>query len=463
MQDHRYIQKRHLVRFGFASVLVLLAFSMVQAFLIQGMLSGEAQQIFQRHIREDDALTGLRRSMWMAASATRDYLVSPTPDTLRTFSQDLETLQATENRLLGELEAVPKPPEGIAQLRAMLDEYWSVLREVPASIGGMTPADRYAFIQQKVVPRRNAVGEAMRQLTRLSTRSLENDEQEFASTRSQNTRRLLLTLALSLVCALGVTFYSIRYSEQLERRNLQHFSDVERARLELQQLTARLMQVQEEERTRLARELHDEVGQTAAALRMELSRTAALSEQQLPRIRERISAAAEHSGRLLQTVRDICVLLRPTILDDLGLAPALQWQTEDFTRRTGVPCDFTVSGVSDDLPESVRTCAYRVLQEALHNCEKHSGCTQVVVTARQSGGWLELVIADDGCGMHLEANGMPAAPGRFGILGMRERAASSGGSLQLESRTDGGATVRLRVPIAPQPAPQAMENIEVNS
>ena len=78
----------------------------------------------------------------------------------------------------------------------------------------------------------------------------------------------------------------------------------------------------------------------------------------------------------MQTVRDISLLLRPPLLDDLGLAPALQFQLEDFLRRSGITCDFVEEGVSDQLPDAVKTCVYRVVQEALHNCEKHSGAAE---------------------------------------------------------------------------------------
>src|SRR5919201_2042705 len=114
-----------------------------------------------------------------------------------------------------------------------------------------------------------------------------------------------------------------------------------------------------------------------------------------------MARARLQSERIVQTIRNISVMLRPAMLDDLGLVPALQFQLEDFLRRSGIACEFVEEGVADQLPDSVKTCVYRVVQEALHNCEKHSGAKKVRVTVRQLPECLVTEIEDDGRGFEL--------------------------------------------------------------
>jgi signal transduction histidine kinase len=162
--------------------------------------------------------------------------------------------------------------------------------------------------------------------------------------------------------------------------------------------------------------------------------------------------ARDLAERTVQTVRNIALLLRPALLDDLGLAPALQWQLEEFTRRSGIVCEFCEDGVDDMLPDPVKTCVYRVVQEALHNCEKHAGANRVSIALRQLPDSLEAEVRDNGRGFELNQKSMPHRNAGLGILGMRERAARVGGTLALETAPGRGTHLSLRIPLA-QPAP----------
>jgi len=169
--------------------------------------------------------------------------------------------------------------------------------------------------------------------------------------------------------------------------------------------------------------------------------------QRLPEIREHLARARDLAERTLRTVRNITLLLRPSLLDDLGLGPALQWQGEDFRRRTGVACDVTEVGLQDDLPDAVKTCVYRVTQEALHNCEKHAGASRVGVRVVQDSGRLTVEVRDDGIGFEQTPDAKALATLHFGVLGMKERAASLGGKLTLESAPGNGTSVLLEIPL----------------
>jgi signal transduction histidine kinase len=142
------------------------------------------------------------------------------------------------------------------------------------------------------------------------------------------------------------------------------------------------------------------------------------------------------------------VLLRPAILDDLGVGPALQWLVEDFTRRTGILCELEEQWSNGDaLPQAVRTCVYRVLQEALHNCEKHAQATRVRVQGKETRGSLEVIVEDNGRGFDIGAIANDQPHTRFGLLGMRERAAALGGEVRFESAPGRGTRLTLTVPV----------------
>ena len=160
-------------------------------------------------------------------------------------------------------------------------------------------------------------------------------------------------------------------------------------------------------------------------------------------LRERLARARSLAERIVQSIRNISGLLRPALLDDLGLVPALQFQLEDFLRRSGIQCEFTEDGVEDRLPDAVKTCVYRVVQEALHNCEKHSGARKVRVTVRQLDDCLLAEVEDDGRGF---ASNAQRSTG-LGLLGMRERTANAGGTLMIDSAPGHGTRIALRIPL----------------
>ena len=226
---------------------------------------------------------------------------------------------------------------------------------------------------------------------------------------------------------------------------------MEQARGDLQQLSARLLDVEEEGRRRLARELHDEIGQSLALLQIEVSHAQAAAQGQPALLGERLRRARALAEKTVQTVRNISVLLRPALLDDLGLVPALQFQIEDFLRRSGISGEFTEENVSDHLPDAVKTCVYRVVQEALHNSEKHSGATKVQVGVRQFPDSLVVEVEDNGRGFSVDEKDRPSRTTGLGLLGMRERAVNAGGSMAIDAAPGRGTRITLRIPL-PEPS-----------
>ena len=200
---------------------------------------------------------------------------------------------------------------------------------------------------------------------------------------------------------------------------------------------------QEKERSAIARELHDELGQVLTALRMD-------SVWMHERLKATDAAAAERAlamcrliDKNIEDVRGMAFRLRPGVLDDLGLVDALEWYTTDFERRTEIACVFEHENVPR-LNETVSTAAYRIAQEALTNVARHAVAGQVQVSLGTNDGFLTLVVADDGRGFN--AQDLSESEG-LGVAGMRERASLVGGVLEVHSEPANGTQVYLKVPI----------------
>jgi two-component system sensor histidine kinase UhpB len=226
-------------------------------------------------------------------------------------------------------------------------------------------------------------------------------------------------------------------TEEVERIELAFLRMMRRLEAERRRAGSAAMQAQEEERARIARDLHDEVNQslTGLLLRLEAAREAAPPELE--------AELAETKALANQAMRELLSLarqLRPTALDDLGLVAAIGGQVEQLARgeiEVELDSDGDFSGLGDD----AQLVVYRVAQEALSNAARHSGAGRVEVKLRRRGGGVELEVADDGRGFAFDES-----EGGLGLAGMRERALLIGGALTIESRPGRGTTVRLTVP-----------------
>jgi PAS domain S-box-containing protein len=225
--------------------------------------------------------------------------------------------------------------------------------------------------------------------------------------------------------------------------------ELERSREELRALTARLHSVREEERARMSREIHDELGQMLTVLSMSQSQLiASLRGGGDAPPREALAAQLESMQKFVTTalasVRRIATELRPDVLDALGLAAALEWQAAEFTRHTGIRCEVSLPSVAMDVASERATALFRIFQETLTNVARHSGACGVRARLELSAGIVELTVADDGRGMQPEA--ARGGIGSLGLLGMRERAAMLGGEMRVASAPGKGTTVTVRLP-----------------
>ena len=211
-----------------------------------------------------------------------------------------------------------------------------------------------------------------------------------------------------------------------------------RSESQLRLLSQRILQIQEEERARIARELHDQLGQELVALKIE---AVSLAEKlaNYPGLRDRAGTVLDLAERLDATSHRIAVSIRPEVLDELGLVKAVQWYAEDFERRTGISCPVESLPEEPVLPKQIAICAYRIVQEALTNVWKHSGASQAKIKITSRDDLLNISVSDNGAGM--DPRRSPDTPS-LGLLGMRERASLVGGRLTVK-RNRGGYGVKV--------------------
>jgi len=210
----------------------------------------------------------------------------------------------------------------------------------------------------------------------------------------------------------------------------------------LKTISDRLLLVQEEERTRIAREIHDDLGQSLTALKMDVIglMNATPPAEGTQAIRDRIVSTLDAT---VTAVQRIVSELRPTVLDDLGLIEAIEWEAQMFEERSGIECDVSLPDRPLDLDPKLATALYRITQEALTNVARHSNASRVEVRLRVRPSEILLEIRDDGRGIAADELGSMASQG---LIGIRERAAVIGASVRIEGIAGRGTIVSVRVP-----------------
>ena len=236
-------------------------------------------------------------------------------------------------------------------------------------------------------------------------------------------------------CTLG-TYRDVTEAKRAEEQ-------LRASRAALRSLATREQDIRESERTRIAREIHDSLGQALTAFKLQLAAAQDAARKEAPALGARLHETVLMVDDLVKSVRRIATDLRPPILDQLGLPAAVEWLAQDFSRRTGIQCDATVLPTDDAIGDDLATALFRIVQEALTNVLRHAGATCVNIELAMKSGCVALEINDDGSGI-TEADTI--GPGSLGILGMRERASAVGGVLEVTPRAGGGTRVAAWFP-----------------
>jgi signal transduction histidine kinase len=433
---------------GFGGLLLLLTFASIDGVRALRQIQTANDSIRRDFLRRTRLLERIRGDVYTSGTYARDYLLEPEAGkaeghrySLAEDRRDMDAAMAQYRAILTEPEAVP-----FDVLTRDLAEYWAVLDPVFR----WTPEERrekgFVFLRDEVFRRRQSMLGMADQIAAINESQMNRGEQQVEATYLEARRRLLLTIGLTIGLGLLLAYFTIRRILRLESRAERDFQEISGARTELKQLSARLVEVQENERRAISRELHDEVGQSLTGVLVELANLSTLIRAADPQASGKAGEIKRLVEDSIRVVRNMALLLRPSMLDDLGLVPALEWQAREVFKRCGMWVKVVAEGVSENLPEEHKTCVYRVVQEALHNIEQHAAARNASVIVRQEGGRLRLTIEDDGRGFR------PRQQRGMGLLGIQERVTHLGGTFAVDSQPGEGAMLRIELPSPPPEA-----------
>jgi signal transduction histidine kinase len=398
----------------------------------------------RRDTRDRDALLDqLRSDIYHSGTVARDYLLELDNLRAETHKAELERLNTRINvTLFAYGQRVPESEK--TAFNGLRDDVYAYWQSLAPSLQWNAAARRdrgESFLRDVVIPRRTELVELARRATALNELDLDAGEARLQAVQSHFRQRVTVISVIAIVLGGILAGVTIRRVQRLEREAEARYKEVEEARRELRKLSDRLVSAQEEERRNLSRELHDEIGQAMSAMLVELGRLDAAPADSAIR-RERLSSVRRMAEASVGMVRNMALLLRPSMLDDLGLVPALKWQAREVSRRTGLKVKMVADEIADDMLDSHRTCVYRVVQEALNNCAKHSQATEIRVVVSQHQDGLSVSVQDDGIGFD------PRQEKGMGLLGMEERVERLGGLLCIESQPGHGTVLSIHFPIA---------------
>jgi len=430
------VNSRFVLAAGFGGLLLLAAYAGYDGVRALAQIRAANDRIREDFLLRTRLLERIRGDVYVSGTYVRDYLLEPESGKAEGHRYSLRESRKDTDAALARYRALLQPSEQppFAGLTRELDEYWRVLEPVFQWTQRERQHSGYAFLRDEVFPRRMSMLGIADQIRALNEAQLNAGKERVEALFAQFQRRMGITMASTIGLGLLLAAFSMRKILGLE-------AEGGRARAALRNLSARLVEAQEQERRAISRDLHDQVGQALSGILVELAHLSQL-------IRADNTAAASKIGEIkseveesIRVVRNMALLLRPSMLDDLGLVPALEWQAREVSRRSGIWVKVDAAGVSELLPEEHKTCVYRIVQEALHNCVRHSGARNVKVSVEQEAAGLRLAIEDDGQGF------APQRERGMGLLGIQERVRHLGGTFAVDSAPGRGAALRVLLPL----------------
>lgn len=381
------------------------------------------------------ALDRIRAQIYLSGTYARDFLLSPDANAARLQAENLTALERETRGALAAYAHGLEPDERrpFRALHTEIEAYWGVLDRTIRWSPHERQRLRSSFFYNELIPRRTAMLEIADRIAAVNELGLNRLETQSAASAGDLRKSLLFTFAGTLAGGLILALLTISFTLRLER-------ELNLRRADLQGLSTLLLRAQESERRALARELHDEVGQSLSAILMEAE--SADRAQSPAGVGERLAAIRQLAGKTLNEVRDLALLLRPSMLDDLGLTPALNWLARETNKRTGLSVAVSCGENMDDLPDEHRTCIFRLVQEAVNNSVRHANARNVNVDVQLEHGSVGVSVRDDGAGF--DARYMRG----LGLLGMEERVRRLGGRLSVSSEPGRGTLIHAALPVA---------------
>ncbi len=438
--DRLLVNSRVALVVGFGSLLAIIAASGIDALRVLQNFRRNDDRIRNRFLFQNHLLNGIRSDVYLSGTYARDYLLEPSADRAEAYKSNLKDLRGRIDSALETYGRDAGSDRNFLELRTQLAQYWQSLEPIFRWDSNERRRQGYPFLRDELFPRRQSMLAIADRIASINEQQLNAGNSEVIGLLIRFRTRLVITLLAALALGAGMATFTVIHVLDLEKQANTRYSEAADARGQLKELSARLVQAQETERKALSRELHDEVGQALSAVLIELrnlsSGFATKSPEQSRNHLETIKGLVESAIRV---VRNMALLLRPSMLDDLGLVPALKWQARELSRRTEI--DVSVAAeIDSDLPDEYKTCIYRVVQEALHNCSTHARASIVRIRVQQQESRLVLSIQDDGCGF--DARNVKG----LGLLGIQERVTHLGGHCEVHSEPGGGTILAVELP-----------------
>jgi signal transduction histidine kinase len=438
---------------GFGGLILFILAAAVGTLVMLGRVRADETQIRQSFLGRLRALEQIRSEIYLSGTDMRDFLLTPAAGGGRVQRADIVAIRQKTTAALDQYARTLEPEEQDAflALRSEIGAWWQVVQ----TAFQWTPAERdrlrYSFFYDQLVPRRTTMLQIADRIAEINERGLTRAEERLSASAGSLRWSLVVTFGIALVGGTLLALGTIALTRRLEREVERRLRETTEARADLQALSARLVRAQEDERRSLARELHDEVGQSLSAIMMEAGNADAAPNAE--EIRRRVASIASIAEKTLNVVRDLALLLRPSMLDDFGLVPALNWHAREMSKRTGLNVRVTADPASGDLPDEHKTCIYRLVQEALNNAARHASARNLQVTVENGTDRVTFSVQDDGSGFD------KTTVRGLGLLGMEERVRRLGGRLQIDSRPGRGTTISAELPLPEM----ATNNLHVHS
>jgi signal transduction histidine kinase len=429
---------------GFGGLLALMLVTGLKALDLARQLQVQEEAIRRTALAHTQPLMVLSSSICVYNDRVQEYLLSQDPQAEGLTASEFSRLTAEVNSTLNAFPEARQPEE-----RALLEDLehlFAAQQEMMHPILSWNQEERHRqalrLLHEQVLPEQARLQETSERIALWNRQRLGAANQEiFASFSSLQARQSRL-LAISLTAALVLSLLSALYLLHLEQQGQQRYQELARSRSELEALSARLVDAQETERRSISRELHDEVGQSLGALLVEVGRLEATMPAGATQFKDHVDKIKSVAETTVETVRNIALLLRPSMLDDLGLVAALEWQGREVSRRSETEVEIQSVGVSETIPDEYKICIYRLVQEALNNAASHSAAKNAKVTVEQKTNIILVTVSDDGRGFD------PQRVRGLGLLGMEERVKRLGGKLTIDSKPGSGTTVRAEFPLS---------------
>lgn len=428
---------------AFSGMLLLLILAGVDSLRSLRKLNQISSELSQRFSARSEALVAVIVKVHAYADQMEEYMLS---EAVISNSTAPAEIQQHGKEVHAALTKYPRDcgPEELSLL-TQIDRDMSTQENSFAEMLAWRADERkqrsHSFVYDELIPRKREMLRFASAVAELNDKELNTESQGLAGQFQQLQNRLGQTIVLSLIAGMLLSLASGYYILRLEQQGRRRYVALAKSRQELERLSRRLVDAQEAERRSISRELHDEVGQTLGALLVDVGQLASLLPGKDEIAQEQIARIKKVAETAVKSIRDIALLLRPPMLDDLGLLPALEWQARETSRRGDMEVDVQAEELTGELPDEVKVGIYRLVQEALQNAATHAHAKNATVVVRSGPNRVTVEIIDNGKGFLQErTRGM-------GILGMEERVRQLGGEFVIQSAPDKGTTVRAELPI----------------